>query len=422
MKTEIKKVNSNTCELIATVELEVANKNYQKVFNKVKNRLEIPGFRKGKVPNSYIETHYSQYIKEEYFDSFAEQYYKEAIKDSEAQPITAAEFKEARWDTGQDAIFTFQFHVFPDDFEPIYKDIEVPYKEPVYDFDKQIDNSINQLLESNAEKIPFDENSTVIEGDEITLEFLELDQAPEEFQENNKVVITAKNSENLADITNQVIGKKINDNIEGEFEIDEIATKYKFKVVDAFRKKLPELNDDFAKANDYESVEDMKAKMMEIFKQESDRVVENELNRSIVDAVAKLNPLEIPDAYFINNGRYMLERSYQARVDDIDEDTLLKFGKMFSENQTIFDLVVEKIKKIKELQITDEDKDDYIKDLIKDQNQTLEEYKENFKTFIDSDNFVDQVIHKKVINMIKSTMKIVEPIIEQPVVDEPEGE
>jgi len=34
------------------------------VFNKVKNRLEIPGFRKGKVPNSYIETHYSQYIKE----------------------------------------------------------------------------------------------------------------------------------------------------------------------------------------------------------------------------------------------------------------------------------------------------------------------------------------------------------------------
>ncbi|HPK40486.1 MAG TPA: hypothetical protein PKZ69_02595 [Candidatus Cloacimonadota bacterium] len=197
---------------------------------------------------------------------------------------------------------------------------------------------------------------------------------------------------------------------------------YKFKVVDAFRKKLPELNDDFAKANDYESVEDMKAKMMEIFKQESDRVVENELNRSIVDAVAKLNPLEIPDAYFINNGRYMLERSYQARVDDIDEDTLLKFGKMFSENQTIFDLVVEKIKKVKELQITDEDKDDYIKDLIKDQNQTLEEYKENFKTFIDSDNFVDQVIHKKVINMIKSTMKIVEPIIEQPVVDEPEGE
>ena len=49
MKTEVKKVNSNTSELIVTIELENAKKDYQKVFNKVKTRLEIPGFRKGKV-------------------------------------------------------------------------------------------------------------------------------------------------------------------------------------------------------------------------------------------------------------------------------------------------------------------------------------------------------------------------------------
>ncbi len=133
---------------------------------------------------------------------------------------------------------------------------------------------------------------------------------------------------------------------------------------------------------------------------------------AIVNAVAKANPLDIPNEFFINNARYMFNRNYNLSADSIDEETLLKFGKMFSENQTIFDLVVEKIKKTENLEITEADKDEHILTLVKDHNQTLEEYKENYKHFIESENFTDQIMHNKVIKMIKETMTIVEPPVQ----------
>ena len=59
----------------------------------------------------------------------------------------------------------------------------------------------------------------------------------------------------------------------------------------------------------------------------------------------------------------MFEKTYQANTEGIDNETLLKFGKMFTESQTIFDLVMEKVKKNENIQISDEDKDEYIKSL-----------------------------------------------------------
>ncbi|MCB5250406.1 MAG: trigger factor [Candidatus Cloacimonadales bacterium] len=415
MKTEVKKVNSNTSELIVTIELENAKKDYQKVFNKVKTRLEIPGFRKGKVPTAYIEKHYEQYIKEDYFESYAQNYYKEAIEIAKVNPIAAAEIKEVKWNTGEDAVFTYQFQHFPDDFEPIYKDLEVAYKEPVYDYDNQINESLKQIQDSFSEYIPFDESMTIQNDDKVTLENKSDEPIPTKAKnENLNDIIIGKNI--LGDDFNEkAIGKKINDTFEATVENNventdetEVYT-FNFFVTDAFRKQLPEINDDLAKANDYESLDDMKTKIRESFEQEHKRVIENELNRAIVEAVAKANPMELPDEYFINSARYMFEKTYQANTEGIDNETLLKFGKMFTESQTIFDLVMEKVKKNENIQISDEDKDEYIKELVKDQNQTVEEYKENFKTFIEGDNFIDQVLHKKVVDLVKSTMKIVEP-------------
>jgi len=414
MKTEIKTINSNTRELVVTVDLETAQKDFQKVFNKVRKNLEMPGFRKGKVPVSYIEKNYMDYIKDEYFDKYAESYYKEALKESDVRPVSAGQIKEVQWNTGEDAIFTYTFQTFPEDFEPVYQNLEVPYKDPAYDMDGQIQKAIDELLLNNAQENPFDESNIFENKDIAVLEFFENDLMPVEYENNNHVRFIIGNKTYGEDLDEKIIGKKINDVFEAEFvdQENEIKNTYQFKVVDAFKVVVPELTEEFARSNDFESIEDMKAKLGEDFQKEYETVKNRELDMAIVNAVAKANPLDIPNEFFINNARYMFNRNYNLSADSIDEETLLKFGKMFSENQTIFDLVVEKIKKTENLEITEADKDEHILTLVKDHNQTIEEYKENYKHFIESENFTDQIMHNKVIKMIKETMTIVEPPVQ----------
>lgn len=411
MKTEIKTVNSNTREFIVTLENEEAKKDFQKVFNKVKKNLEIPGFRKGKVPQSYIEKNYMDYIKEEYFDQYAEVYYKEALKDATVRPITAGQIKEVKWDTDQECIFTYQFQCFPDDFEPVYKNIEVEYAEPTYDMETQVNKAIEELLKNNAEEIPFEENDEIAEKDLVTLEFFNNESVPGCYQENETFIFEAGTKKYGATLDQQILGLKINSVFTGTLldAEQQIQGDYQFKVTDAFKVKLPELTEQFAKENDFDSIEDLKNKLREDFQKEFETVKNREIEQAIVRAVAKANPLDIPEEFYISNAKYMFSKNYNIPVDHLDQETLLKFGKMFTESQTIFDLVLEKVKKIENLEATEEDKNAYIELLIKDQNQTIEEYKENYKHFVDTENFTDQVLQFKLVNMIKETMTIVEP-------------
>jgi len=218
----------------------------------------------------------------------------------------------------------------------------------------------------------------------------------------------------------KIIGKKINDKFEAEFvdNKNNVKAVFEFMVTDAFKIQLPELNDDFAKTMDYESVEDMKNKLKEEFEAEFNATKDRALEQAIVMAIAKANPIEIPDDYFIQAGRYMIEKNYGSNAKGLDDALLLNFGKAFTEAQSKFDLVVERIKELENIEITEADKDEYINYLIRGQKQTIEEYKENYKHFIEGENFQDQVLHNKIVKMIKETIVIVEPKQEEPVSQE----
>lgn len=411
MKAEIKEVNSNTRELIVTIDNETAQKDFQKVFNKIRKTMEIPGFRKGKVPTTYVEKNFKEYIQNEYFDKYAGDYYKEAIETVSAKPITPGNFKDVVWNTGEDAVFTFEYQCFPEGFEPNYKNLEVEYKNPDYDMNKQIESAIKDILTSNATQNPFDENDVITNDNIITIAFEANNALPEPYFDDSELSLRVGDKKFGEDLDDKLLGLKINSIFTAEFvdNENEIKYNYQFKVVDAFKVQLPELTDDFAKSMDYESVEDMKNKLKAEFEDEYNATKDRSLEQAIVMAVAKANPLEIPDDYFIQAGRYMIEKNYGSDAKGLEDNILLNFGKAFTEAQTVFDLVVERIKDIEKFEITDEDKDEYIKIIIRGQKHTLEEYKENYKHFVESENFIAQATQFKIVKLIKETIKIVEP-------------
>lgn len=424
MKAELKEINSNTRQLIVIVENERAQKDYQKVFNKVYKNIQIPGFRKGKAPVKYVESSYKQYITEEYFDKYAGEYYKEALDVSNAKPITQGHLININWDNDQEAVLTFEFKCFPEKFDVNYKNLEVPFKELEKNVDAEVEANLQSLREANATQEPLDENGVVGVDCEVTISFSLAEESHFINLDNPLTLTVGKSAEVIGtDFDEKVIGKKINDVFEVNFvhqHDDEIITEtVEVKIEDAFFKTLPLLDDAFALSMDYESLEAMKAKLTSEAEAAFEMNNMQAIEQAIITALIKNNPLDIPDEYYIRNGQYMLEKQYNSSLGNISEDILLNFGKIYSEMQTVFELVAERIKEVENIEITDADVDNYLEIILKNDDKTVEEYKENYKHVVENEDFKTRVMQHKVLEIVKSTMVIVEPKMEEEIIETP---
>ena len=87
MKTDIKEINSYTRQLDVTVEWDSIENEYQEEFNKARSRYNIPGFRKGKVPEKIVKRNLGPSIEANFAENTLNEYYRKALDQLEITPI-----------------------------------------------------------------------------------------------------------------------------------------------------------------------------------------------------------------------------------------------------------------------------------------------------------------------------------------------
>ena len=90
MKTDLKEINSYTRKLDVIVEWESMENEYQKEFNKARSRYNIPGFRKGKVPEKIVKNNLGPTIEANFAENSLNEYYRIALEQLEITPINQA--------------------------------------------------------------------------------------------------------------------------------------------------------------------------------------------------------------------------------------------------------------------------------------------------------------------------------------------
>ncbi len=331
---------------------------------------------------------------------------------------------DIKWDNDQDALFTFEFKCFPEKFDVNYKNLEVEFQTLPNNVEEEVNINLETLRDANATLEPFDENGLIENTNEVKISFELSADSHFGYLDNPLTLTIGSDSAKIGeDVDLALIGKKINDQVEVNFthqHEDEVITEtVKIKVEDAFYKVLPELNDSFAISLDYDSFEAMKAKLTDEATIKYEISNEQALEQAVVSSLVKNNSLDIPDEYYIRNGKYMLEKNYNASLDSISDEILLNFGKIYSEQQTVFELVAERIKEIENLEITDNDVDTYLELILKGEDKSVEDYKENYKHVIENDDFKTRVMQHRVLEIVKSTMTIVEPKKEEEIIESP---
>ncbi len=412
MKSEITDISQCIRELKIIIEPQEALDEYNKVLKTFKNYATVPGFRKGKVPLSMIEKQFGESVKKEFINEKLNDYYKKAIDEQKVKPINQGEAVNVEWEKGKELIATFKFEVMPEVKITKYKKINVPFEEIKF-CESMIDETIKDFQSRMANEI----TPEISEKDDIIsaeIGFL-----------NDKGKLTKSINRNFI-LGNNSYSKLFNSNLTGKKTGDEIKTKlftknqkcedeeindtlkdkeFLVKVNSIKRKILPEINDEFAKDIEYDSLKDLKEKVADELELKLIKDNEQRFNESAITVLIEENKFDLPPSLIKKQAEDMVKP--YAEKNKIDINKMIPVYMSIAEYKLKQYLILEELKKMEKIQVTDEDKEDIIAEFAGNLKMEVDKYKEMYKKQIENEEFKYLIEERKIMRFLKENSKII---------------
>lgn len=317
MSVQVENLEKNMAKLTIEVSAEELDKAIQTVYMKEKNKISLPGFRKGKVPRHMIEKMYGAEI---FFDDAANalisQEYPKAVEESAIDVVSRPEIAVTQIEQGKPFIFTAEVAVRPEVTLGEYKGVPVSAMDTSVT-EEELNQEIDKERESNARMVTV-EDRTIADGDFAVIDYEGfVDGVAFEGGKDENHSLQIGSHSFIDTFEEQLIGKSageevmVNVTFPEEYHAKELAGKeavFQVKINEIKTKELPELDDEFAQdVSEFDTLaeykESVKKKLEERKKAESERAREDEA----IQAVIEKAEMEIPDAMVDTQARSMVE-------------------------------------------------------------------------------------------------------------------
>ncbi|UJL44988.1 trigger factor [Virgibacillus sp. NKC19-16] len=276
-------------------------------FKKVRKDIELPGFRKGKIPRKLFESRFGvESLYQDAVDLILQDAYRKAIDETGIQPIEQPEVDIETIERGKDVVFTANVNVKPEATLGEYKGLEVE-EQSLEVTDEEVDEAIERLQQEHVELVVKEEGS-IEEGDTVVMDFegftdgVAFDGGK---AENHSLEIGS--GQFIPGFEEQLIGKdldaetSINLTFPEDYHAEELAGKeatFQVKVHEVKYKEFPELDDEFAKDVDEEaeSLDELKQKKREELESQKEQEAERQKRDTLLEKASDNTQVEIPDA------------------------------------------------------------------------------------------------------------------------------
>lgn len=321
MSLQVEKLEKNMAKLTIEVSAEELDKAIETAYQKNKNKISIPGFRKGKAPRKMIEQMYGKEVfYEDAANALIPEAYEKALEECTEEVVSAPKIDVTQIEAGKPFIFTAEVALKPEVTLGKYKGVKVD-KIDVEVSDEEVDAAINRERESNARTISV-EDRAVKDGDMTVIDFEGfVDGVAFEGGKGENYPLTIGSGAFIPGFEEALIGAEIgketdvNVTFPEEYQAEELAGKaavFKCTVKEIKEKELPELDDEFAsEVSEFDTMaeykEDVKKKLAE--KKEAD--AKNAKEDAVIDAIIADAQMEIPDAMVETQQRQMIEEFAQ---------------------------------------------------------------------------------------------------------------
>jgi len=377
---ELKRLEKSNVQLNITVPKEDVRAQYDEMLREYSKNMQLPGFRKGKVPREVLERKFAEALKGEAAGRVMESTLQEIFKDENLPrnekplPYSTPELQgEPEIDFDKDLVFSVVYDVLPDVKIGQWKGLKVEY--PFAEVDKKdIDKELEEIRDRNAVVMDKDDGAAAAKNDVVTMDY-------KIFEEDGETAMGISRN----DFTLTIDGKnvfKFDDDITG---MKKGETKdFKKKFADDFfdptlagkerkvsitlsslkEKKLPDLDDDLAQDVDekFKTLDDLKNSIKErMEKQLEFRLREKKLSE-LLKKIMENTPVTLPES-MINaevEGRWRrLARYYNTSVESIQQ--MMAIGEKTQEwresavNALHSRLIIETLMEDQKIEVSDDD-------------------------------------------------------------------
>lgn len=307
MSAKWEKQEGNTGTLTVEVPVEVVNAGLDQAFKKVVKEINVPGFRKGKMPRQMFEKRFGvESLYQDALDFILPDAYANAVEEAGINPVDRPEIDIDTMEKNQPLVFTAKVIVKPEVQLGEYKGIEVT-KQDTEVTDEEIENQLKENQERFAE-LAVKEDEAIVEGDTAVIDFEGfVDGEAFEGGKGEDYSLEIGSNSFIPGFEEQLVGVKAGEEKDvevtfpEEYHAAELAGKaatFKVKVSEVKAKELPELNDEFAKEIDAEvaSLEELRTKMKETLSAEKQSASDAQLRDELVQKVAENATIDLPHA------------------------------------------------------------------------------------------------------------------------------
>ncbi|MCX6571579.1 MAG: trigger factor [Candidatus Aminicenantes bacterium] len=361
------------------IELEIppeeVRKEYEKILGEYAGKVKLSGFRKGHAPRDMVRSLFEHDIKHDVYDSLIPRVLEEELRGLRLNPVNIPVLRDLKHEEGQPLRCTAAFEVLPEFELPDYRTIQVPERTPEVG-EEDVDKVLEDIRARAAEYVPV-EGRGVGDGDYAVVEMQGRDRRTNRFLPVEKAVVLAGHAENEPALNEKIKGMKTGE--EGAFEVSypkdhpnrRVAGKdiaYSLKVREVKEKKVPELNDEFARTvGSPEGLKDLREKVRKELVEAREKAGRNETATAVLAEVAKRVSLELPESVVEQESLAVLKRFLSASRDRrIAPDALegLKAqARRQAEDHLKNHLILEKIAKKEDFGVTEEEIQAEIRDL-----------------------------------------------------------
>ncbi len=377
MSLQVEKLEGNMAKLTIEASAEEFEQAIEKAYQKNKNKLSIPGFRKGKVPRKMIE---QMYGKEIFYEDAANivipSAYAKAVDECTEEIVSQPTVDIVQAEAGKPFIFTAEVALKPEVTLGMYKGVEVE-KTDVAVTDEEVDAAIDRERENNARTISV-EDRAVRDGDMTIIDYEGfVDGESFEGGKDEDYPLTIGSGTFIPGFEEQLIGAELDKEVEvnvtfpEDYQASELAGKpavFKCIVKEIREKELPELDDEFAsEVSEFDTLaeyrEDVKKNLTERKEAEAKAAKEEK----VVEAIIADAKMDIPEAMLATQQRSMADDFAQRiRMQGITIDQYFQFTgltreafleqlKPQAEERIKSRLVLEAVAKAENLEASDEE-------------------------------------------------------------------
>jgi trigger factor len=412
---------------VLTVEVEAAqfNEALDKAFQKVVKQVNVPGFRKGKMPRAMFEKRFGvESLYQDALDIILPEAYSKAVEEAGIQPVDRPEIDIETIEEGQNVVFTAKVTVKPEVKLGDYKGLEVEKLDTTVT-EADVEAELKSLQERHAELVV--KEGKVEQGDMAIIDFEGfVDGEAFEGGKGENYSLEIGSGTFIPGFEEQLVGleagaeKEVEVTFPEEYHAEELAGKpavFKTKVHEVKTKELPALDDEFAKDADeeVETLDALKAKIQERLQTEKTNESENAVRDAVVEKAADNAEVEIPEAMFnTESDRMMQEFEQRLQMQGLnlelyyqfsgqDEKALRDQMRPDAEKRVKINLTLEAIAKAENLEVSDEEAEAELAQMAEMYNIPAE----NIKGMVSVDGLKEDLKIRKAIDFLVENSKTV---------------